>query len=413
MWLRCRPPDAEKLKFSFSALDLCRFKNVVYAAYVPGSDTVVIAGSVLIAPERPRGSSDRDSPWKSWAAVRKQLGQPQFLEWWSVEAPISVLPRAHKRQGAFLYGKRIPRVLHSPCISIPTLPYNELPDIVRRFWRSIVAKLFQFVDPLLLTAHEYNETGGYSQTWLPICWSHFGADTYYPAPSADLFINLFQLAKSCKQSGALPIHPKNLTLINQSVNNLFARLSHRYGFLALSTNHLLTFALADKIVESRWNGSNADIVLEETDIHQALRYWLDRNLRNYTILLEATPTDRLLHPYRIGRYLGIENVNLETSSVLKEDFEFLERNGHVDPNYIRVTTSTTVTMEMVLVPTLPLLPKNRRVCAYLYSIIHNDSFFAHFPLSAEPLPTILRINGETYALSALVNLSIERLEKSF
>jgi hypothetical protein len=121
----------------------------------------------------------------------------------------------------------------------------------------------------------------------------------------------------------------------------------------------------------------------------------------------------MLHPYRIGRQLGIENVSLESSPVLKEDVDFLERNGWIDLNYIKVAAGTSLPVETVLAPTLPLLPRNRRVCAFLYSIIHNDSIFAHFPLSAEPLPTILRIDGETYALSALVNLSIERLEKSF
>lgn len=412
MWQRCRPPDAEKLKFSFSTLDLCRFKNAVYAVYVPGSDTVVIAGFELVAPERPKGSSDRD-PWKSWATVRKSLGQPRFLEWWTGEAPLITLPRSKRRLGAFLYGKRKPLVLHAPCESCPRLDYADLPDVIRKFWQSTVAKLFKLADPLQMTDLEYHDTAGYSQTWLPICWSHFGADTYYPEPPKDLFLNLFELAKQCGRAGTLPIHPQNLTHINEFINRLFAQLSHRFGFLNLSTNHLLTFALTDKIVESRWNGNTTDIVLEEADIYQALRYWLNQNLHNYNVSLPATSTDRLLHPYKIARYLDIGNCRLETSSVLSEDQSFLERDGYIDPNYIKVSAGTTVSAETILVPTLPLLPKNRRVCAFLYSIIHNDSFFAHFPLSAEPLPTVLRIAGETYALSALVNLSIERLEKSF
>jgi hypothetical protein len=68
-------------------------------------------------------------------------------------------------------------------------------------------------------------------------------------------------------------------------------------------------------------------------------------------------------------------------------------------------------MQTVMAPALPMIAQNRRVCAFLYSLINNDSFLAQFPLCA--MPTIVRVAGKTYALSALVNLSIERLEKSF
>lgn len=409
MWRRCRPPDAEKLKFSFSTLDLCRFSGAIYVAYVPGSDVVLAAGEKLNAPERPRGSSDNTSQWKSWSAVQKRVHFP-YLEWWSADALPAALPRP-RRCASFMYSQRKPRVRESVCESIPTLSYAELPELVRRFWRGVVARLFSLVDPLALSAREHYDIAGYSQAWIPAAWSHFGAANEYPAPTKDLFINLFDLAQKCKRDGTLPISSKNLTQINAFINQLFARLSHRYGFLELSTNHLLTFALADKIVESVWSGRKADVELTEQDIRHALCYWLDANLHHYNIPIQATPTDRLLHPYKIAQQLGLTNCRLDTSVVLDEDCDFLLRNGHVDPNYIRVGSGTSLSMQTVMAPALPMIAQNRRVCAFLYSLINNDSFLAQFPLCA--MPTIVRVAGKTYALSALVNLSIERLEKSF
>lgn len=406
MWRRCRPPDAEKLKFSFSTLDLTHLAGAVYVIYVPGSEIVLAAGTRLNAPERPRGSDDRDYKWKGWGHVRKRVGS--YLEWWTADALPSTLPRP-KRETSLLH--RTPKVRGVICESIPAPSYAELPEIVRKFWRSVTARLFNLVDQLALLPEEYHTIAGYSQAWLPVAWGHFGATEEFPAPVKDLFAKLFMLARDCKSNKTLPISSRNLTEINTFINLLFTRLSHRYGFLELSTNHLLTFAIADKIVEGVWNGTTADVELTEEDIKSALRYWLRVNLPHYNIPIEMTPTERVLHIYHIAQQFELADCRLETSAVLADDCEFLLRNGYVDPNYIRVSNSTALTMSTIAAPALPVVAQNRRICAFLYSLIHNDSFLTQFPLCI--MPTIVRVAGHTYALSALVNLSIERLEKSF
>jgi len=406
MWRRCRPPDAKKLKFSFSTLDLTHLVGAVYVIYVPGSEMVLVAGARLNVPERPRGSDDRDSKWKGWSHVRKRVGS--HPEWWTADSLPPTLPRP-KREPSILYTPRTPKVRGVICESIPPLDYAEQPEIVRKFWRNVTARLFNLVDPLVLLPEEYYAIAGYSQAWLPVAWGHFGGVEQFPAPVKDLFNKLFALAKECRADKTLPIPSRNLTEINIFTNSLFARLSHRYGFLELSTNHLLTFAIADKIVESVWNGT--DVELTQEDVKSALRYWLSANLARYNIPIQMTPTERELHIYHIAQQFQLVDCRLETTVVLADDCDFLLRDGYVDPNYIRVSPSTTLTMSAIAVPALPVVAQNRRICAFLYSLIHNDSFLAQFPLCV--MPTTVRVGGHTYALSALVNLSIERLEKSF
>lgn len=408
MWRRCRPPEVDNLRFSVSAIDLVRFSGPVYALYIPDGDNVLIAGASLLMPEKPRGSSDAD-PYLRWSAVKKRFGQPRYWEWWSSPQQERYLPRLALRPGVFLRGKRKVKIAHSSFG--PVVGYAEQPELLRRFWRSIIARLFRFVDPLALTEQECREVAGYSQMWVPLCWSYSGNDTYYPQPPRDFFESLVELARSC-QGYQLPLPNENLISINNYINQLFARLSHRFGFLCLSTNHILTFALADKIAETHWSGSRGDVCLMPKDIDNALRYWLIHHLPRYTTHLPATPTDRLLHPYKLASNFGIQG-KLNMSPVLREDQAFLLRDGYIDPNYIKVPSGTAFSVHNVFVPTFPLLAQNRRICAFLYSMLQNDEWYAHFPLSAEPLPTTVQIGGETYALSALVNLSIERLEKSF
>ena len=369
------------------------FRGPIYAAYVPGTDLVVIGSESLALPPRPRGSGDSEQRWKSWSAVcsavRKAGSAAVHWEWWTVGEAVKALPRPSKRLGAFMYGIRKAEIRYATLEGEPLVEYNAQPEVIRKFWRSTVAKLFRF------TA---------------------GEQPVYPMPPSNFFNHLLELARSCRSTGSLPIRPENLTAINQYTNYTFAQLSHRYGFLNLSTNHILTFALTEKIASTRWSGSCADVVLEQADIREALCYWAERNLPAYTLELAATALlpERNLQLHHISQQLGVTQWNsvMKESRVLSESYEFLEREGSLDPNYIKVAHGTNFIIKNAFVPVLPLVPKNNRVCAFFYSIIQNDSFFAHFPLSAEPLPCTVSYAGATYALSALINLSVGRLKEN-
>lgn len=417
MWRRCRPPCTQKLLFSFKAKEIVLFRGPVYVAYVPGTDLVVVGGETLVSPQKPRGSGDSDKRWASWAAVTRK-SSTSMLEWWVSETPATALPRPHKRLGAFMYGTRKAYIQYAPLEGEPVVEYAALPEVIRKFWRSTVAKLFRFTDGLYLSNTETQQVAEYSRMWAPFCWSFFSFQEQpnYPPPPSNFLNKLLDLARSCRTE-TLPITAQNLTLINCYTNQLFARISHRYGFLNLSTNHILTFALAEKIVSTRWSGSCADVELEESDIRQAMRYWAKHNLHYYTVSLRVSPVlpERNLHLHHIAQQLGVTQwySRMQDSLVLSEDQKFLERQGSIDPNYIKVPLGTQFIIKTAFVPVLPLVPKNNRVCSFFYSVIQNDSFFAHFPLSVEPLPCIVSFAGATYALSALINLSIGRLQENF
>jgi len=413
MWRRCRPPCTQKLQFSLKAREISLFRGPVYAAYVPGTDIVVVGGESLNLPPKPRGSSDScEKRWKTWSAISSTLCTVH-LEWWqSAESTVS-LPRPTKRLGAFMYGLRRAEIRYAPLEGEPLVEYSALPELVQRFWRSTIAKLFRFTEDLRLSTAEADQMAEYSRMWTPFCWSFFSFNEQqsYPTPPRDYFNTLLELARSCR--GTLPITSQNLTQINCYTNQVFAQLSHRYGFLNLSTNYILAFALSDKIASAHWAGRCGDVELTVEDINRALCHWAEHNIANYTLALDASPLqpERNLQLHRIAQSLGVSQWTnpMCNSLVLNEEQDFLERAGSLDPNYIKVPNGTNFIIKSAFVPVLPLVPKNNRVCAFLYSVIQNDSFFAHFPSSAEPLACVVSHAGATYALSALINLSTERL----
>jgi hypothetical protein len=403
MWQRCKRPNDQRIHFNLSG-NLKLFKNTVYAAYIPGSSIIVVAGTEYRALRRPKGSDDCDElDWKALSQYIEKQKLPLNWEWWRAENP-QRLPR---------YRRASTEIPMCTTQGLEPMAYTKLPLLVQKFWRNTTARLFGLVDELPLNQVESANIARYAKQWTPPSWfpAYCEANEAYDVafPPSNLFKTLHASATVYQTTRLLPVEFGSLKKINMYATLLAARLAKRYTFIDVPINGLLTYVFVDKIVENAWNAVSGDVELDYSDVHAALAHWLEENM-HFNFVLDCNP----MMPRR-NVYLPnvLQKMNLPCSRVgevpvLEKDCQFLEIENYVDFNYTEMPNNFILKPRLLRVPLFPRVRKSERICAFLYSILQSEYFVQCF-CEYVYLPSTIMVGGRHYVLSLLVNAIPEKI----